>query len=74
MKKRNRIRKAAGGALCLVCLLFLLPEGVSAAEENCFPACAWDEASLVDGLRSVGAEYSFDYRAEIALANGYREY
>ena len=70
MKKRNRIRKAAGGALCLVCLLFLLPEGASAAEENCFPACAWDEPSLVDGLRSVGAEYSFDYRAEIAHANG----
>ena len=75
MKKR-RMRRWVGSILpVLVCLLLLLPTGARAADGGVyFPACAWDEASLVDGLRSVGAEYSFDYRAEIAHANGYREY
>lgn len=75
MKKQNFKKKAVGAAACLMCLLFLLPAGVRAAESGpCFPACAWNETSLVDGLRSVGADCSFAYRTEIALANGYRDY
>ena len=74
MKKR-RMRRTAGSAACLVCLLLLLSMGTGAAESGeYFPACAWNETSLADGLRSVGAECSFDFRAEIALANGYRDY
>ncbi len=74
--KNRRLRRMLGStAASLVCLLLLLPMGVGAAESGgYFPACAWNETSLVDGLRSVGAEYSFDDRAEIALANGYRDY
>ena len=74
MKKR-RLKRALGGAACLVCLLLLLPMGAGAAERGgYFPACSRECQSLVDGLRSVGAAYSFDYRCEIARANGYREY
>ena len=75
MKKRRMKRKPFAAALWLACLLFLLPGKALAAESGgFFPACTWDQVSLVDGLRSVGAESSFDYRAEIALANGYRDY
>jgi hypothetical protein len=75
MEKRRLRRRPGIAAAFLVCLLLLLPTGTRAAgSAGYFPACAWSETSLVDGLRSVGADSSFGYRAEIALANGYREY
>ena len=75
LMKKRRLKRMLGAAACLVCLMLLLPMAAWAAESGpCFPACAWNEPSLVDGLRSVGAAYSFDDRAEIARANGYREY
>ncbi len=70
--KNMRIR-SWGAAAWLVCLLFLLPMHVS-AEEGCFPACGPGWQSLADALCSVGAECSYEYRSEIALANGYRDY
>ncbi len=75
MKKRNRIGKAGTAAALLLCLLLLLPMGAGAAEEGVyFPACGEGYTSLVDALKSVGAESSFDFRAEIAACNGYRDY
>jgi hypothetical protein len=74
MKKRNKIKNAAGVVLCLACLLCLLPKRAFAAEAGCFPACGGGYVSLVDALLSVSAEASFDYRARIAEANGYRDY
>ena len=75
LMKKRRLKRMYGGGVCLLCLLLLLPMGAMAAESGgYFPACDWYETSLVDGLRSVGADCSFDYRTEIALANGYRDY
>lgn len=75
MKKRRSIRRLGKAAVCLFCLMLLLPTSTLASKGGgCFPACAWSEDSLVDGLRSIGADCSFGYRAEIALANGYRDY
>lgn len=75
MEKRKLRRRTGIAAAFLVCLLLLLPTGTRAAGgAGYFPACAWTEDSLVDGLRSIGADCSFGYRAEIALANGYRDY
>ena len=75
MNKRKRIGTAGRAAVCLLCLLLLLPAGARAAEDGgCFPACGEGFSSLVDALKSVGAESSFAYRAEIAECNGYRDY
>ncbi len=71
MKKRTLTTRAA--VLGLALLLFLLPVRVLAAE-GYFPACGWDSPSLADALASIGADSSFDYRMEIARANGYRDY
>ena len=75
MKKRRRIRRLEKAAACRICLVLLLPAGTRAAEGSAyFPACGASCPSLVDALKSIGAESSFDYRAEIAKANGYRDY
>lgn len=42
---------------------------VGAFAANCFPRCG-DTASLVDGLKQVGANSSFDYRERIWETNG----
>ena len=75
MKKRKRIGKLGAAAALLLCLLLLLPTGARASEDGgYFPACGEGFTSLVDALKSVGAESSFEYRSEIAEANGYRDY
>lgn len=75
MKQRTTQRKILPLGLCLLCLLLLLPGRALAADTgDCFPACGWDTPSLADALRSVGADSSFAFRAEIARANGYRDY
>ena len=75
MKNRTWIGKLGAFAALLLCLTLLLPMGAGAAAEGgYFPACGEGFASLVDALKSVGAESSFAYRAEIAEANGYRDY
>lgn len=39
-----------------------------------FPKCAENHISFVDALKSIGANYSLQYRKKIALANGFVEY
>lgn len=39
-----------------------------------FPACSYGGVSIVDGLKSVGAQSSYSYRSTIAEANGIAGY
>jgi hypothetical protein len=74
MKKRRIPARPGAAAVFLLGLLLLLPAKARGAEEDCFPAGGWGCPSLVDALKSLGAESDFDYRAKIAQANGYRDY
>lgn len=42
--------------------------------KNYFKACAHDETSIVDALKSIGANSGFAYRKRIAAANGMADY
>lgn len=46
----------------------------TSVEDEYFPACAYTGVSIVDGLKSVGANSSYSYRSTIAVANGISEY
>lgn len=50
----------------------VLSDGAKAA--NYFPKCTIKTVSIVDGLASVGAGWSFAYRKRIAAANGISNY
>ena len=63
---------AALAALALLLPLWSVP--AAAADAACYPACAAGHASLVDALRSVGADSSFAGRQEIAARNGIAGY
>lgn len=39
-----------------------------------FPACTYTGVSIVDGLKSIGAQSSYSYRSSIAAANGITGY
>ena len=41
---------------------------------DCFPKYSGKTVSIVSALRAVGAEHCFDYRFEIAAANGVEDY
>ncbi len=43
---------------------------VAEAKFSYFPACNYSGVSIVDGLKSIGAESSYAYRKKIAAANG----
>ena len=75
MNHRRTCRGWAATCALLLALL-LLPQGALAAVASgpCFPACDGDYISLVDALKSVGAESSFAYRGLIARTNGYSDY
>lgn len=60
-------------AICLT-LCLMLPLLTAAAHAATFPAASYKGNSIVDGLKSVGANSSFSYRAEIAAANGISDY
>lgn len=60
-------------AVCLT-LCLMLPLLTAAAHAATFPAASYKGNSIVDGLKSVGANSSFSYRAEIAAANGISDY
>lgn len=50
--------------------------GTVTAEDSAdyFPMCEYGGVSIVDGLKSVGANSSYSYRATIAVANGISGY
>ena len=50
------------------------PTGQQTPTVSYFPACDSSYSSLADALRSVGADGSFAYRAQIAAANGIADY
>ncbi|MDE5772355.1 MAG: hypothetical protein K2I06_12145 [Ruminococcus sp.] len=52
------------------------PDGTlpPAASWDCFQACTYNGTSIVDGLKSIGVDSSFDYRRRIAEANGIWDY
>jgi TolA-binding protein len=39
-----------------------------------FPSTPYNGYSIVDGLRAIGADSSFDYRTQIAIKNGINDY
>lgn len=70
---KNSRRKRALALLLALCLA--LPLLTTAASAATFPAASgYKGNSIVDGLKSVGANSSFSYRAEIAAANGISGY
>lgn len=44
------------------------------AAEACFPACSTNYYSLVDALKSIGVDSSYNYRCRIAIANEISDY
>ena len=73
--KRAHIRqKLKMAAVALAILLALSGAERSAAAAECYPRCNIRCQSLVDGLKSVGAEASFSAREIIASANGIADY
>ena len=59
-------------SLCI--LVFLVLMTPAAAADAYYPPCPASEASLVDGLKAVDGDASFDSRAAIAAANGITDY
>ena len=47
---------------------------VVTSTDEYFPQCTYTGVSIVDGLKSVGANSSYSYRATIAVANGISGY
>ena len=50
------------------------PDAEPEPDADCFPACAASFTTLAAALESVGADASYDYRAQIAAANGVEHY
>lgn len=50
------------------------PSGSVVPSNRYYPACSSSCTSLVDALKSIGEESSYDYRATIAAANGVSPY
>lgn len=69
----DKTKRFLASLLLALCLTSALPSGAEAAGDF-FPAAGADTPSLADALASLGADSSFAYRAEIAIANGYRDY
>ena len=40
----------------------------------CYPKCPYTGVSIVDGLKSIGADSSYAHREKIAVANGIKNY
>ncbi len=70
-KKRRPTWTALAGALLLTLSLLAPP---AYAAEDCYPPCAAGYASLVDALKSVGADAAFPSRQTIAQCNGVAHY
>ena len=69
----DKTKRRLASLLLALCLTSALPSEAAAAGVF-FPAAGADTPSLADALASLGADSSFAYRAEIAIANGYRDY
>ena len=70
--KNAGIRRPAARLLCVLLLLTLMTPAAFAGEY--YPPCPASEASLVDGLKAVGADASFAARTAVAAVNGITDY
>lgn len=49
-------------------------DDIDSSNSGYFPMCSYTGVSIVDGLKSVGANSSYTYRSSIASANGISDY
>ena len=50
------------------------PEEITVISKEFYPPCASSYTSIVDGLKSIGEESSYEYRSTIAKVNGISNY
>lgn len=50
------------------------PVIIPPTSDGCFPACGSAYSSIVEALKSIGVDSSYNYRAKIAAANGIQGY
>lgn len=66
------MKKLISLVLAVIMILSCMP--ITALADEYYPACSYSGPSIVDGLNSLGITSTFDYRCEIAEANGIGAY